>query len=358
MLCLYSCKKESYLTDEGVHEARVNLTTYDYLAQHPAGLFDTLIIVIDHFGLKDEINNASTFFAPTNYSIKRFYNRKWAELLIRDENATYSLAQMLEAVNVDSLRTYIYNDGNHGPTTANTQYTPIANASGIPGFSYHRQLQPPGQWSFQPIYYLYYVQIRGEQDQVNSDGVVTTPEGDETDLRIRCQTSGIITSTGTVINVLANSHNFIADFYPPLSVQNSTWNYDVAFPFDAANYSGASVSIDQNELATAFGLEASEIPDLLGNTIKFYAVESNGELNATTTANGYGHWFDANGNVINWGADARLFCEYDEANFTFNIGQFPGQTAAGNEYTIKQAMAYEAGFEMIRVTFVFNITIE
>lgn len=363
ILCLNSCSKEEYLVDGGLHDARVDLSTYDYLAQHPAGLFDTLITVIDHFGLRDEINNASTFFAPTNYSIRRFYNSKWAELLSVDENATFSLAQMLERIEVDSLRAYIYHDGNYDLTSANTQYSPINNASGITGFAYHRQLQVPGQWSFQPIYYLYYVKIRGEQDNVASDGTVTTAEGDFADLRIRCQTQGIETSTGTIINVLANSHTFISDFNEPTVIVEPDWGiafeYDIAFPYDAAGYSGTTVTVDRAQLAEAFGLQVSELSTLFGSSIVFYGAESNGDLNPNMTANAPGHWFDAEGNVTTWGATASLFSEFNVSNFAFAIGQYPGQTTRGNEYTIRQAMVYDDGSgETIQVTFIFNITIE
>ncbi|SFB79138.1 protein of unknown function [Parapedobacter composti] len=360
---LAACGKQDYLVDGGRHEARVNLSTYDYLAQHPAGLFDTLITVIDHFGLREEINNAATFFAPTNYSIRRFYQHKWNELRAIDENATYSLDQMLQDIVVDSLRAYIYPDGHFSLASASTQYTPIANASGIEGFRYHKQLQPPGQWSFQPVYYLFYVKVRGEQDGVADDGTVTTPEGDLADLRIRCQTQGIETATGTIINVLANNHTFISDFNPPQEEVEPDWGivfeYDLAFPYDAANYSGTTVSVNQSQLADALGLSTAEIVSLFGSTIIFYGAESTGELNPNSTANAPGHWFDEEGNVTNWGATARLFSEYNVAGFSFTIGQYPGQTNRGTTYTIRQAMVYNDGVgEPIQVTFIFNVTIE
>ncbi|MDA3881465.1 MAG: DUF4859 domain-containing protein, partial [Prolixibacteraceae bacterium] len=140
-----------------------------------------------------------------------------------------------------------------------------------------------------------------------------------------------------------------------------TLTYNVAFPFSADTYPGASVSIenDLDKLATAFVLQPAEINSLMDSKIKFYAVESNGELNATTTANGYGHWFDANGDVINWGDNAMVFSEYDAANFTFAIGQYPDHCAPGDQYTIKQALVYEYETgETVQATFVFNISIQ
>jgi len=97
----------------------------------------------------------------------------------------------------------------------------------------------------------------------------------------------------------------------------------------------------------------------MGSSVKFYAVENNGNLNATTTANGYGHWFDANGNVINWGNDAKVFSEFNTTNFTFSIGQYPGHSTPGNQYTVKQALVYEyEPGKTAQATFVFKINIE
>ena len=64
-----SCKKDSYRTDGGVASANTTLSTYDYLAGNAYHYFDTLLLIVDHFGLKDSVNKAGTFFAPTDYAI-------------------------------------------------------------------------------------------------------------------------------------------------------------------------------------------------------------------------------------------------------------------------------------------------
>jgi hypothetical protein len=357
-----SCKKADYLTDEGLHTTKSDLSTYDYLAHHPAGMFDTLLLVIDHFGLKEEINNAGTFFAPSDYSIKRFYNARLMELRLIDENATYSLEQMYADIDVDSLRTYIYNGGKYGLNAATAQYQAIRNASDLDGFAFHKQKQPQGTWTFQPIYYLYYVKVRGLDDGVNEDGVVTTAPDDPSDIRVLCQTTGIETASGTLINVLANTHIFISDFNPPaerVERGDRTFTYNLSFPLDETNYSGTSVTVDSAQLAASFGLTSAQLRELLGSSITFYGVESNGSLNPNNTANAPGHWFDAAGNIGNWGADARLFSEYNTSSFTFSIGQFPGQCAVGDTFTIKQALVYVDEDDLsTQATFVFNVKIE
>ncbi|WP_162304835.1 DUF4859 domain-containing protein [Sphingobacterium olei] len=363
LLGLMSCNKQDYLVDGGLHNAKVDVSTYDYLAQHPQGLFDTLVHIIDHFGLKEEINNASTLFAPTNYSIRRYYQAKWNELKAIDENATFSLEQMLETIHIDSLKAYIYPEGHYDLSVANTTYTSIANAGNLSGFVYHKQLQPAGQWSFQPIYYLFYVKIRGEIDQVADDGTVITPEGDFADLRIRCQTQGIETATGTIINVLANNHLFISDFNEPKEYVEPDWgtvfDYDIEFAYNAGGYTGGSVEIDRDALAAAFGLTVNEVSTFFGSQIVFYGANSDGTLDPNSTANHPGHWFDAEGNITTWGATAVLFSEYNASAFVFNIGQYPGQAVQGNKYVIRQSLVYkDDNGDETQVTFRLNVTIE
>lgn len=148
----------------------------------------------------------------------------------------------------------------------------------------------------------------------------------------------------------------IDDTLPPADV---TLTYNLSFPVSADSYSGTTAEVDLNELAQAFVLQPGEITNNMDETITFYAVEANGDLNANTTANGYGHWFDANGNVINWGSDARVYSEFDASTFRFTIGQYPGQNASGNQYTVKQALVYEhQPGQTVRATFVFNITLQ
>ena len=211
---LAACDKAPYLTDEGLHSTSTPLSTYDYLAQHPAGLFDTLTLVIDHFGLKADVNESGTFFAPTDYSLRLFYNKKLQQLRTIDENATYSLAQMMEDITVDSLKAYLFND-RLTLAEATVPYHRITSEAGFSAFAYHKQLRSTSgtNWSSHPVYHLYFVKIRGQEDIVADDGA-TVPVGDDpADLRIRCQTTGIETASGSILHVLANTHVFISDFY-------------------------------------------------------------------------------------------------------------------------------------------------
>jgi hypothetical protein len=140
-----------------------------------------------------------------------------------------------------------------------------------------------------------------------------------------------------------------------------TLTYNVEFPFSTTTYPGKTLTIPQADLvklAKAFVLQPGDISSKLGGAVKFYGVESNGSLNATRTANGDGHWFDASGNIIAWGTNAMVFSEFTSPNWTFSLGQYPGHCTVGTTYTIKQALVYEyeAG-KKVQTTFVFNIKI-
>jgi len=141
--------------------------------------------------------------------------------------------------------------------------------------------------------------------------------------------------------------------------KDNTFSFNISFPRDTVSYSGKIASVDLTQLAQTFALQPSKITQLMGSSISFYAVESNGSLNPTTTANGYGHWFDANGDVVSWGSNAKVFSEFNGSNFTFSIGQYPGHSVSGDQYIIKQALVYtyESG-KTAQATFVFNIQIE
>ncbi len=145
--------------------------------------------------------------------------------------------------------------------------------------------------------------------------------------------------------------------------ENVTLTFDVSFTYSADTYSGSTISLTTEELhliCKAFVLQPSEIAATMDSKIKFYAVEGTTEaLNATTTANGYGHWYNANGDVCNWGVDGRVYSEYDASTYTFVIGQYPGQCRSGDKYTIKQALVYEYETDKnVQATFIFNITIK
>jgi hypothetical protein len=74
-----------------------------------------------------------------------------------------------------------------------------------------------------------------------------------------------------------------------------------------------------------------------------------------STANGYGHWFNASGSVSDW-ASGYVYSEMNASSLTFTLGQYPGKCKNGNDYTISQALVYKkSATEQATARFVFRI---
>lgn len=189
-----SCKKD-YLTDGGTSSPNTSLSTYDYLKANKYHYFDTTLLLIDHFNLKDSVNKAGTFFAFTDFSIQRFmtgfgyasldslYAHTTSKLITQymfsDSSITLNNATLIPVIHAnwagDTAMCAIDKvQGNYGINLVNTS----------PSFNY---------------YTLQYIKINGVLD-----GSPNAPANDPVDVRIPCQTTGIKTSTGTTLHVLAN----------------------------------------------------------------------------------------------------------------------------------------------------------
>lgn len=204
-----ACKKNDYLKGGTIRSNKVNMTTYDFLKSNPAGLFDTLLLLIDKAGVKDKINQPGiTFFAPTDYAVNNYLERRAAqERNIEphrnwtiDSVFKYEMAKFADSLNVYIVPgTLIYDkltmDGAVYPTqktgascvvsyeqTFDPAYGYNANVSTIPQLVWFTLILQP---LTPPI--------------VAAD--IDTDHG----TRVRIQTSGIESTTG-IIHVLNNSH--------------------------------------------------------------------------------------------------------------------------------------------------------
>ena len=111
LLAIISCTKKDYLTDTGIHNAVTPLNNTDYLAINQFKQFDTLLQIINRFdGLKDEVNKAGTFFAPTDYSILLTINNRLRVKQQTDAFATYTLDSLIKNITIDSLRQYLFSE--------------------------------------------------------------------------------------------------------------------------------------------------------------------------------------------------------------------------------------------------------
>ena len=112
-LAFSACKKD-YIIGGDIEDVNIykNTTTYDVLKSSP--LYDTLVQVIDAAGLKDKINEqGTTFFAPSDYSIFTYMNKRTVALQLINVNAKFALDSLLYYVtnNIkgtkDSLSMYL-----------------------------------------------------------------------------------------------------------------------------------------------------------------------------------------------------------------------------------------------------------
>ena len=71
---------QDYLDDGGTHSAESNTTPYEYLSSHTYHMFDTLIQIIDHYGLEEEMNRAATVFACSDFSVKALLKKRSDQL--------------------------------------------------------------------------------------------------------------------------------------------------------------------------------------------------------------------------------------------------------------------------------------
>ena len=154
------------------------------------------------------------------------------------------------------------------------------------------------------------------------------------------------------------------------AISDVTYTYDVTFPADAQWYTGTSVSVSglaAATLGTAFQLQPTDIANRMqqwdergpaNNRIMFYAVSPTNSLeNSKSTANGYGHWFNASGEVCDY-SFGYIYSEFDPASLSFYIGQYPGNCAEGSAYTVRQALRYRKnGSSYAQALFVFNIVV-
>jgi hypothetical protein len=206
MFLVASCKKQSeYFVDGGgTHNPQVNVTTYDYLKTNP--LFDSTLLLIDRAGLKDAVNATdATFFAPTDYSIAAWLTKIRGLILNtygQDSARKFSLNTFSNAQLRDSLSQYIIPKRVQREDLALTDQ---AYATALPGDTkivYLREVNEYiGSVTTKPRY-VYLVEVFGDRD---IPGVVVPAE--ETDIEVRCQTSGILTTNG-VLHVLNNQHVF------------------------------------------------------------------------------------------------------------------------------------------------------
>ncbi len=191
-----ACKKDNYLNDGGVHNVNTPLSTYDYLKNNQNHLFDTTILLIDHYNLKTDINNAGTFFAFTNYAI--------SQLMINQGIGT--LNQLYDSLTGNFIKQYLFASKTVNLATATLASVAYDNLASNKAPCAIKKI--PGAYTLYLVntnpsfnyFTLQYIKVNGV-----IDGSPNAPANDKPDAAISCQTTGILTSTGTTLHVLANN---------------------------------------------------------------------------------------------------------------------------------------------------------
>src|SRR4029079_13815814 len=91
ILLTVACKKADYLSGGSLHDPVTPLNNMEYLKANQFNLFDTTTLIIEKLGLANEVNNAKTFFAFTDYSVALAISNRLTAKLQVDPTATYTL---------------------------------------------------------------------------------------------------------------------------------------------------------------------------------------------------------------------------------------------------------------------------
>jgi len=208
-----SCKKDDVI-DGGLSTEYVNMTTYDFLKSHPQHLFDTTLMIIDKAGLKDKVNAAKTFFVPTNYSIRNFLLSKQQEIRKQNEKLNFNIDSLFKYYTPkmlqDSMSVYFFsgritrNDLTEKGTIYQTE-EPSTKLLATLEQSTSNDYLVDGIISQGPKF-IYLTKVIGERD-IMKNGSLNDPSGNTklNDIRVLCQTTGLLTNTG-VVHVLNNTH--------------------------------------------------------------------------------------------------------------------------------------------------------
>ena len=135
-------------------------------------------------------------------------------------------------------------------------------------------------------------------------------------------------------------------------------NYTVDIMISQTLYDGASLAIDIDKIAELFEITPEELlAGIAGESgapeVKGFAIQGTTHADvgsATNTNSPWGHWWDANGDVTTWGADAMVFAEFNPEEATFAIGQYPGHLTDGQTLEFIECLKYNEKRAAVIVT--------
>ncbi|ASZ12025.1 fasciclin domain-containing protein [Chitinophaga pendula] len=200
---IVACKKGDYLSGGNLANPKVEMTTYDYLKRNP--LFDTLVLLVDRAGMKEQLNSNITFFAPTDYSIRLLMLTRTAEIQKKynNENIKYTVDSFPVPELRDSIKAYMFGQ----PIRREQLSLSHQVFKNLLGQEYSVKLVESDEYdgilSQRPRFVHIIRIIKGlDPEPLPKDYPDTLKDKNE-----QTQTSGIITQTGT-LHVINNQHTF------------------------------------------------------------------------------------------------------------------------------------------------------
>lgn len=124
--------------------------------------------------------------------------------------------------------------------------------------------------------------------------------------------------------------------------------YTADITLSSVAYDGAQVTVETNKIAELFGISEEDLlagialesgaPEIIG-----FAIEGSTHADNMTASNSnatWGHWFDADGDVVAWGTSAMVCCEFDTEDKFFNVTQYPGHLTDGQTVKVIEGLKY------------------
>ena len=195
VLVLYSCEDNDYLVDGGVSSPRIGSTTFEYLKNH--NQLDTLALLIEKAGLKDDVNGTTTLFAPNNLSIRNYVNKVLAEMRKLDPQAEFTVNDIPVDTLTKYLGGYIFNEKIKREDMV--EEGKIYTATN--GMDYKISLESTTDYDLGfYVWYVYFTFKEGDEWDESND-----VSSEEKDMKVQVRTSNLESVNG-VIHVLQGNH--------------------------------------------------------------------------------------------------------------------------------------------------------
>jgi len=124
--------------------------------------------------------------------------------------------------------------------------------------------------------------------------------------------------------------------------------YSIEIITSKSLYDGTAVTVEMDKIADLFGISEEEVlagingesgaPEIKGFVIEGTTYSDAGSM--TNTNAPWGHWWDAEGDLSEWGDEAMVFCEFDTETSVFNVGQYPGHLIEGQTIKVIECLKY------------------